>query len=523
MPTAEPIEVELKLAVSPADLPRLRRRLERFGPSRRMRLETIYFDTPDGRLAAHGFALRVRRAGKRWIQTLKSETEAAALARRGEWEWPLPRGRLDRARLAETPLAALLADRPRARLVERFRTRFVRHTWIVDEDGACIELALDRGEIRAGERSQAICELELESKSGPAEALPAAALRIARTGRGGALALLPLGESKARRGQRLAAGIAPQPVKARAQRVYAGLRADDDAEAALKRAVARATEVLLANAHGVLAHDDPEFVHQARVALRRMRSALRLLRGQIECPASVAADLRWIARTLGAARDWDVLVGQTLPAIAASLDPVVAPAFERLLAEAQRRRGRALDDARAALAAPRFAGAMLALLAWSAAPPRGGGPTLRMLAARLLHRQHARLFEAARAFAELSADKQHRVRILAKRLRYALDFLAVALPAREVGAWTARLAALQDELGAINDAAVAHAHLRKLARSHALRAALRAWVRRERRVHAIAAARRLDRLRRRKVPWQRGTDADGRRPPRARGLQRARL
>lgn len=509
MPTAAPIEVELKLAVAARDLPRLRRRLERLGPARRVRLETIYYDTHDGLLAAHGFALRLRRVGERWIQTLKSETEAAALARRGEWEWPLRRPRLDRACLADTPLAPLLARRPRVSFAELFRTRFARDTWIVEEDGACIELALDQGEIRAGERSEAIRELELELESGAAEALPALALRIARAGGGRPLALLPYGDSKARRGQRLAAGAAPQPVKAQAQRLLRDLRADDAAEAALKRAVGRATEVLLANAHGALAYDDPEFVHQARVALRRMRSALRLLRRQVEFPARLAADLRWIARALGAARDCDVLVGQMLPAIAASFDPGLGPACERLLAQAQRRRGRARDEARAALASPRFAGATLALLAWSAARPRGGGPTLQTLAAKLLQRQHARLFEAAHAFAELSAEKQHRVRILAKRLRYALDFFAIALPARAVAAYGRRLAALQDELGAINDAAVAHARLRKLARSRALCEALDAWAARTRRDRAIAVERRLARLRERPVPWRRGAGSGG--------------
>lgn len=502
MPTAEPIEVELKLAVTAADLPRLRRRLEQFGPPRRTRLETIYYDTADGLLAGHGFALRVRRVGKRWIQTLKSEAEAAALARRGEWEWPLPRARLDRTRLADTRLAALLADQPRARLVERFRTRFVRHTWIVEQDRACIELALDQGEIRAGERSEAICELELELKSGAAEALPGLALRIARTGEGPPLALLPYGDSKARRGQRLAAGTAPQPVKAQAQRLFAGLRADDGAEAALKHAVGRATEVLLADAHGALAHDDPEFVHQARVALRRMRSALRLLRRQVEFPAPLAADLRWIARALGAARDWDVLAGELMPAIVAELGPGFAPACERLLAQAQRRRESAREKARAALASPRFAGATLALLAWSAAPPRGAAPTLRALAGKLLDRQRARLFEAAHAFTELSADKQHRVRILAKRLRYALDFFSVALPAPAVAAYAKRLAALQDELGAANDASVAGELLRRHVRSRALRAAVQAWVQHERRVHTTAAARWLDRLRKCTAPWR---------------------
>jgi inorganic triphosphatase YgiF len=504
MPTTEPTEVELKLAVAASGLPRLRRGLDRFGPPLRTHVETIYYDTRDDLLAANGFALRLRRIGRRWVQTLKSEADAAALARRGEWEWPLAQPVVDRARLAGTPLARLLAAHPRARLVERFRTRFVRHVWTVEEDGNRVELALDEGEIHAGGRSEAIRELELELKAGRAQALPALALRIARAARGRSLALLPYGESKARRGQRLAAGAKPQPVKANAQRIYAGLRADDGAVEALRRTVGRATEVLLANAHGVLAHDDPEFVHQARVALRRMRSALRLLRRCAAFPAPLAADLRWVARALGEARDWDVLAGETLPAFTASLETDLAAACDRLRVQSERRRRQARDKARAALASPRFAHAALRLLEWSAAPP-GDGPTLRTLAPKLLKRQRARLFEAARGFAGLSAEQQHRVRILAKRLRYALDFFAVALPQRAAAAYVKELAALQDELGALNDVAVARARLRRLLRPGALRDALDAWAARMRRAHVLAAERRVERLRRQPVPWRRDT------------------
>ncbi len=499
---AVPMEVELKLAVTPRDLPRLRRRLERLGPARRMRLETIYYDTSDGLLAAHGFALRLRRVGARWIQTLKSESEAAALARRGEWEWPLRRARVERAHLTDTPVGPLLARRPRARLIEQFRTRFVRALWTVEKGGARVELALDDGEIRAGARVEAIRELELELKEGGTEVLPALALRFARAGRGRPLALLPYGDSKARRGRRLAQGEAPQPVKASAQQLFAGVHADTEVEVAVKLAVGRATEVLLANTHGVLADDDPEFVHQARVALRRVRSVLRLLRAHVEFPKRLAADLRWIARALGRARDWDVLAGEVLPAIGAALGPAYAVAIAPVLADAQRRRRRERDKVRAALASSRFACATLALLAWSAAPSPGTGPSLGALAARRLQRQHARLFEAARGFARHSADEQHRVRILAKRLRYALEFFAVALPAPATAAYVERLATLQDELGALNDTVVARARLRQLARSRPLRAAIDEWAMRVQRERTRAVEHRLARLRERTPPWR---------------------
>ncbi len=499
---AVPMEVELKLAVTPRDLPRLRRRLAKLGPARRMRLETIYYDTSDGLLAAHGFALRLRRVGARWIQTLKSESEAAALARRGEWEWPLRRARVERAHLTDTPVGPLLARRPRARLIEQFRTRFVRALWTVEKGGARVELALDEGEIRAGARAEAIRELELELKEGGAEALPALAWRIARAGHGRPLTLLPYGDSKARRGRRLAQGEAPQPVKANAQRLFAGVRADTEVEAAVKLVFGRAAEVLLANAHGMLAHDDPEVVHQARVALRRVRAVLRLLRAHVDFPAPLAVDLRWIARPLGRARDWDVLAGEVLPAIVAALGPGSAAAIAPVLADAQQRRRRAWDKARAAVSSPRFSCAMLALLAWAAAPASGAGRSVAALAPTRLQRQHARLFAAARGFARLPAEKQHRVRILAKRLRYALEFFAVALPAPAVAAYVERLATLQDELGALNDAVVARARLYKLARARPLRAALDDWAARTQRELARAVERRLARLRERTPPWR---------------------
>ncbi|HEU0203365.1 MAG TPA: CYTH domain-containing protein, partial [Burkholderiaceae bacterium] len=106
-----PTETELKLAVAPRDVRRLRARLAalvaRAAPQR-ARLDNVYYDTADDLLARHRMALRVRRIGRRWVQTLKTGETNAALATRGEWEMPAPNGRLDLSRFAATPLAELL-------------------------------------------------------------------------------------------------------------------------------------------------------------------------------------------------------------------------------------------------------------------------------------------------------------------------------------------------------------------------------------------------------------------------------
>lgn len=492
------VEVELKLRLKRADVPALARRLSRYGSPTTLQVDSVYFDTRSRALAAHGCALRLRRVGDRWLQTLKCGDASAALARRGEWEVAAPvvagRPRLSPAAFARTPLAALLGKRPRLQPV--FRTRFERRLWNHQHDGARLEAALDVGTIAAGRRSEAICELELELKAGPPAGLPAFALALARDGRR-ALALTPYGESKSARGYRLAARERPQPVKASAKRLTADLTADIGIDAALRSVCARATETLIANAHGALAHDDPEFVHQARVALRRLRSALRLARHGVEFPSRLAAGLRWIARQLGEVRDWDVLAEQTLPAIERDLGPS-AP----LRARVQRRRERARRALRAALASPRFAQVALAALEWSAQPPRPDAPALRAVAKPSLRKLHARLFESARGFAELSEKRQHRVRIRAKRLRYAVDFFGAVLPPRSAARYTKRLAALQDELGLLNDIAVAAARLPALAASARQRAALRAWAHDARGRTVRGAARQLARLQACAVPWR---------------------
>lgn len=269
-----PTEIELKLTVQAAEVPKLLRRLARFGSGEATRVDNVYYDTADCLLAQQKMALRVRRIGRRWVQTLKSERVASALAQRDEWEVPAARGRLDPARFPLTPLVALLQAHPQATLRPLFRTRFARTSW--QAQGGAVEIVFDDGEIVAGDRRAPILELELELKSGSADALYRLGLNLAGKGRAG-LALLPATASKAARGYRLAAGRTATPVKGNARAVVGEVSAQTNLAAALRGVIERATTVLLTNAAGHQDATDPEFVHQARVAVRRMRSATRLL------------------------------------------------------------------------------------------------------------------------------------------------------------------------------------------------------------------------------------------------------
>jgi CHAD domain-containing protein len=194
-------------------------------------------------------------------------------------------------------------------------------------------------------------------------------------------------------------------------------------------------------------------------------------------------------------RDWDVLQAQTLPALVAA---VAAQPLAAVAAEARRGDDESL---RQALASPRYARLALRLLRW-ASSPAADGPTLGSAADRRLRRLHRRLFDSAAFFVALPVGEQHRVRIRAKRLRYALDLFASALPAKPNRRYVGRLARLQDELGALNDVVVAAELAPRLARAAAVDAkpALD-WLRQQHRECAVRAEAALAGLARLQRPW----------------------
>ncbi len=507
-----PLETELKLRLPRGAGAVLQRAavLQSASP-RTVQLDATYFDTASGLLRQHGMALRLRRVGHDWIQTLKAEAAVqGGLSTRPEWEAPatLREGvpRIDLSRLRDTPLPALLAQhRATRKLVPLFRTRFARTLWEVEFKASRIEVALDRGRIEvkvAGKQIvEPIAELELELKEGRAEDLLALALRLAGRGTSG-LALMPLSRSKAERGHRLAAGAHPAPTRASARGFVDHLERDMSSGAALRAVMAHGLAVLLANAEVLNEAHDPEFVHQARVALRRMRSALRLLdRRHRDFPESLANELRWVGQTLGAARDWDVLVESTLPAMVTAAPAALRTQMRTLLGRANRRRDEEHHKAVAALSSARSARIALKLQSWTLTKtPKGR--RLARIAPRLLARAHASLFSAAQFFAALSPERRHRVRILAKRLRYALDVMTVALPEGATERYVTVLAELQDVLGELNDGAVARRMLPGLDDTDSdLEVWARAWLTAREAVNLIDGEQRLHVLSKVAPPW----------------------
>ncbi len=497
-PEPAPCERELKLRLRPQDVAALRARLDARGAPHTQAVDSIYLDTPDRRLAAARAALRLRALGggrRRWVQTLKTGDDGAAFSSRGEWETPAPGGRLTLHRLAGTPLTQLLAAGPgSADLAPVFRTRFARTTWDIRVGGAHVEVAVDEGQIEAGAAREDIREAELELKSGPAAAVWSLALVLCVGGRGGAahagrLALLPYGDSKAARGYRLAAGIVPGPRSAAAP---CALDPSLGVASAARALVAHDMIGVLANAQGVCTDRDPEFIHQARVGLRRMRANLDLL--DVPPPAVLDRGLRQWSDRFGAVRDWDVLCDALLPRMIADLGAGADARWAQVLAAARRRRAAAAAQLRRGLDSPDFAALALRLLQWSSGDAEPAATDTRRpvgdAATRAVRKRLQRLAEAARDFSGHSPERQHRIRLQAKTVRYAIDSLDALLPRRIRGAVRRALARFQEAAGRAQDAQVALAAVHRLSRSVALRREAAAWATASR-ARPVAKAQRL--------------------------------
>ena len=458
------VERELKFSLTPQAARRVARHVTAAGPWRRRMVSNQYYDTANERLRRAGVALRLRRDGARRLQTLKVESaDGAGFSARAEWEMAAPRGRLDVAAFPrEEILAATGLDLARLapRLQPRFETRFARRSAAVVVDGATrAEISVDRGTIIAGEQREAIGEIELELKAGDAASLLRYAAGIAKP-----LALQLEFESKAERGYRLVAGEAfPRPRKWR--RPALGELATP-AEA-FRAVFAAALTQAGANARGVIHGGDPEYLHQMRVGLRRLRSALIAFRALVPRKAAkpVAERLRAVMPALGDARDWDVFC-EGLVGIGTH-EPTRAAVMAPLLARARSKRAMARRRARDAAASRKLQTFLLRALRWVNAGSwqgmRHAESPLGAFATAALDRLHRKSLKEAHRIDWADAERRHQLRIRMKRLRYACDFFAPSFAGASARPYIKRLAALQDILGDLNDIAVARRLLEQVA------------------------------------------------------------
>lgn len=438
-------EVELKLELTPEAADALEAAGVFPGDPEIIRQHAIYFDTPDHDLAKAGLSLRVRRSGDKRIQTIKAAGAAAAgMFVRPEWEREVED---DTPVIDDTTLVPALIGEKIAEIDPLFTVENERRLWLIDG----VEIALDRGRVVAGEREAPIYEVELEQKGGEPAAFFAFARRI------DAAAPVHLGVlSKAERGYRL---LGPAPGAAKAGPVQ--LAETMTAAAAFQAIVQSCLRHHRLNVPLIFDHQDAGALHQARVALRRLRSALSIHKPMLGDHAqALNGELRWLAGELGKARDIDVLLDRA----------ETSPLRDRLLSA----RADAYANAIAALRSDRARGLMIDIAEWTALGDwlsGRDGRDLRALpardfAAKALDRFRRKVKKSGRDLEELDDEARHEVRKAAKKLRYAAEFFGALYvrkrERRRHKRFVAALEALQDELGALNDLAHAPEVLRGL-------------------------------------------------------------
>ncbi|MGH7126724.1 MAG: CHAD domain-containing protein, partial [Stellaceae bacterium] len=351
-------EIELKLALPPNELSKAQRVLSpgtaRRGQAQR-RLTSVYYDTPDLDLRRRNLTLRVRREGQRYIQAVKAEDLTGTdLLRRGEWE-----DRID----GQQPEPAAPRSGPQLPSSLRFDQLRPIFSTVVERSlqtieptrDVKIEVAADHGEIRANGGTELVSELEL--REGNPAAIYDTALKI--------LECVPVRletRSKSARGYLLAEGGDARPSARRLGKIE--LDPKMSSEEALRLIGRRCLATLMANIPAAFA-DRPEGIHQMRLAARRLRSMLSVMkkmlpRDQYEW---ASGELRWLSDTAGAARNWDVISERLVKPLVRSVrsDQVDLNA---LAARVERERRAAYEQTKSELRSLRFTRAVIVLARW---------------------------------------------------------------------------------------------------------------------------------------------------------------
>jgi CHAD domain-containing protein len=423
-----------------------------------------YLDTEDGRLERAGYSVRVRRSRRRPPEaTLKSLDGAGLDGLRVRLELAEELDADDPTAVTEAPgevgrrVRALVGART---LLPLFDLQTRRRVFLLAADGAPSgELLLDETAIRepGGPVVSRLRRVEIEV---PEAALDTAGTFVERLKRG--CGLHPAVLSKYEAGLTATGSSRSEPAGFGRTSIDPADTIGQVGLAVLRRHFA----TMLAKEPGTRLGDDVEELHDMRVASRRLRAAVALFRDALPVEAErLRPELAWIGQTIGAVRDLDVQLMQLDDWVAAAAEPDKEPLGRlRGLLVSERERARAemlqsLDSARYERFVRRFGAMLRSRSGIRTDPALGVAPDLveaRRRAVRKAMRRARRDGEPA---------SYHRLRIVAKRFRYALEFLADVYPG-ETRQLIRRTVALQDTLGAYQDATVAIARLRELAAEH---------------------------------------------------------
>lgn len=458
------LEIELKLTTSPGNLSKLLSFAGKLDGNdgekpKTARIISTYFDTEDRRLRKRGLTLRIRQKGGLGEQTVKSAgTSESGMFARQEWTVPLD-GKTPDLSLIKDPnvrsrMGLILAQelKPLFKTSVKRTTLFVEHS-IASGESAYIELAFDQGRVVSGKKSEQICEVELELITGTTTAL----LDLAKLLANRAPTVLSLG-SKVSRGFQLSEGTHPEATLATKTPLSKRFSIED----AMVHIFRPSLTQLLANRAAAVCGKDIEGVHQARVAIRRILSALIVFKDYLNGPQvdHMKTEVRWLIDTLGEARDLDVFIDEVLNVV--SSDRPNDADINAVLKAATKAQNAAYRKVRSALSSKRYTGAMLDISAWieqrswrSHTSQKQLNAPIKGISGKLLSKRHNKVLKLGNNFAEMPAEDRHCVRIALKKMRYASEFFASLYSAGRTKPYIASMRHLQTALGAANDVTTA--------------------------------------------------------------------
>ncbi len=450
-------EIELKLTIPSdqikeiAQLPLLKSLS--IAPPKKQKLYSIYYDTPDLLLRNQRCSLRIRRISKQWIQTIKSGGNiTAGLHQHNESEVTLNKAQPDFIHLQHTGIinpaqyhAVVKALKP------IFITQFTRDTHTLKaEDGSIIEFCLDHGKITADQLDDNINEIELELKSGNPTQLFRFALEIAQ------LTDFPVqleNVNKAEKGYRLFTGTRTPPTKALPIEIATKTPLID----ALSKILSGCLLQLTKNENGVLSSKNPEYLHQMRVAIRRLRSVFiifkPLLVEQHQSITFFEHELKWLMHLLNPARNWSVFTNEVLPPIITHFPNAKSIIAIRKLG--QKQLNQYTQQVQTHLQSKRYLEFILKLNLWiydlHHDIKRVSSLSIGSFSRSYLLDQHSALTNTEK-LEKTKPATLHALRIQIKKQRYAAEFF-YSLYAKQVcfKRYVQLLAILQGALGSIND------------------------------------------------------------------------
>ncbi|HEY8063404.1 MAG TPA: CHAD domain-containing protein [Methylosinus sp.] len=439
-------------------------------PTRRIR--SIVFDTAVDDLGKQNILLRGYEMHGAAFVELSWARAATPGGARGSIELRVPSLEVGKMLGFSEPLRRSIANRP---LEARSVAETERRERVLERAHTRIAVCFDDGFVECGGRRSDFHEIELQLLEGAEEEFWTVAAELAPRAKA---RFLPMSEVELALARATGAGVAP--VKARRPT----LAADASLDEAIVTALSACLDQFVANWPALQSHAPEEAIHQMRVALRRLRAGVGMLRRGVvsEALEAAAVGARDISATLGAARNLDVLVDLLVAGPLAQANG--EPRFYALLDAAERRRIEAHAAVAALVAAPATTQfvidlrAALAAKAWR--PPSGDATqqrsafdpsapgTAKSFAMRSLDRLHRRALKKSRDLAALTPDQRHQARIAFKKARYAAEFFESLFGAHaKARRYLRRTAALQDKLGAVNDLTVAAELLRGLGEADA--------------------------------------------------------